>query len=597
MKVPHFSRFIFLGIVFGVVGLAIVAQMVRIQSSSAADQLRAQSEMYQGEYRTVYPERGNIYDRWGHLLAGNETVYEIGVDLQMIGNRDADPEAIAATLASVLGTDYVTIRDAARRPYIEGQSVYAVLTDFVTPEKVDELLRIKKQYADQAANARRSKKPNPTLNALTFTPHLKRSYPEHTLASNVLGFFSYLDRDKGRGYFGVEEKYNDLLAGTPLKVYIPFDPNEAQDIPEVPPGSSLILTIDREIQTSVEKILDEALVSTGAEAGTIIVTDPKNGEILGMATTPRLDLNEYWKYAELFPNPTPYNRAVGTTYEPGSVFKVLTMASALDNGSVTPETPFLDTGVFEIGGAYVHNWDGGAWGPQDMVGCMQHSLNVCLAWVASQLGPTNFYNYLQTFGIGHTTGIDLAGEATYPIRLPGDGQWLEMDLGTNSFGQGIAVTPIQMVMAVSALANEGKMMAPHMLHAMVNNGRQYDTPPQVVGTPIKPETARTITQMLSRSLESESSDALIEGYRVAGKTGTAEIPTEYGYSSDLTNASFVGWGPIDNPRFLVYVWLERPRASIWGSVVAAPVFRDVVKSLVVLMDIPPDEIRQQLNGQ
>jgi cell division protein FtsI/penicillin-binding protein 2 len=232
-----------------------------------------------------------------------------------------------------------------------------------------------------------------------------------------------------------------------------------------------------------------------------------------------------------------------------------------------------------------------------MVGCMQHSLNVCLAWVADQVGPTDYYKYIQSFGIGHATGIDLAGEVTSPIRLPGDGQWIMMDLATNSFGQGIAVTPIQMVMAISALANDGKMMAPHILRAMVDNGRQYNTTPQVIGTPIKAETAKTLTSMLSRSLEEESSDALVPGYRVAGKTGTAEIPGPTGYSSDVTNASFAGWGPIDDPKFLVYIWLEKPRTSIWGSVVAAPVFSDVVKSLVVLMNIPPDSVREGMSSQ
>jgi hypothetical protein len=146
-------------------------------------------------------------------------------------------------------------------------------------------------------------------------------------------------------------------------------------------------------------------------------------------------------------------------------------------------------------------------------------------------------------------------------------------------------------------ANDGKMMAPHILRAMVDNGRQYNTTPQVIGTPIKAETAKTITSMLSRSLEEESSDALIPGYRVAGKTGTAEIPGPTGYSSDVTNASFAGWGPIDDPKFLVYIWLEKPRTSIWGSVVAAPVFSDVVKSLVVLMNIPPDSVREGMGSQ
>jgi len=232
-----------------------------------------------------------------------------------------------------------------------------------------------------------------------------------------------------------------------------------------------------------------------------------------------------------------------------------------------------------------------------MVGCLQHSLNVCLSWVATQLGTEKFYQYLDAFGIGHRTNIDLAGEEVFPLSEPGDPMWYQVNLATNSFGQGVAVTPIQMVMAASSLANDGKMVSPHVLKAYIQNGQQYNTAIQVVGNPISAETAHTITKMLETSLQQESSDALVEGYSVAGKTGTAEIAVNGQYSSNQTNASFVGWGPTDDPQFLVYVWLEKPSSSIWGSVVAAPVFRDVVKQLVVLMNIPPDAERLSLKGQ
>jgi cell division protein FtsI/penicillin-binding protein 2 len=442
----------------------------------------------------------------------------------------------------------------------------------------------------------------PSLDGVILTAHLQRSYPEGSLGSNILGFYTLetsedsktADRHEirvGHGYYGVEEKYNELLAGTPIDVRVPLDPNLVGDIPQIPPGSDLILTIDREIQASMEKVIDKHVKSSGAVSGTLIVLDPKNGEVIAMANSPRLEPNKYWEISEIFENAAFFNRAVSTTYEPGSVFKVLTMASALDSGTVTPETPFLDTGEFEIGGAIVRNWDGNAWGEQNMIGCMQHSLNVCLSWIAKQMGPKIFYDYLQRFGIGHITGIDLANEAVFPLRTPDDGLWYDVDLATHSFGQGLAVTPIQLASAISAAANDGKIMAPHILKAMVSNGRQYNTTPQVIANPIKPETARTLTEMLATSLEEESSDALVYGYRLAGKTGTAEIPTPYGYSMGVTNASFVGWGPADDPKFLVYVWLEKPKTSIWGSIVAAPVFAEAVQELVVLMNIPPDDIR------
>jgi cell division protein FtsI/penicillin-binding protein 2 len=396
---------------------------------------------------------------------------------------------------------------------------------------------------------------------------------------------------------GVEEKYDNILAGVPVTIKVPADPRQMVDYPSIPPGQTLILTIDREIQASIENILDNALTSTGSVSGTIIVMDPKTGEILAMSSTPRMNLNDYTKVTEIFPGETPFNRAISQAYEPGSVAKILTMSSALDNGTVTPATTFLDTGVFYVGGIPIYDWDRGAWGWQDMTGCLAHSLNVCLAWVSTQMGADPFYAYMQRFGLGHLTGIDLAGEVPGRLKLPGDTDWYKVDLGTNAFGQGVAITPIQLVMAASALANNGQMVYPHVLYAQLRDGHQSNMSPQVVGTPIKAETAHTITTMLYNSLKSESSPALLDGYSIAGKTGTAQIPTSYGYDPDNINASFIGWGPVDDPRFLVYVWLEKPQSNKAASVVAAPIFKQVIEKLVVLMGIPPDAVQLQSNGQ
>ena len=587
------SRHAIVGGTLTLAGLFIFVWMIRIQTSESAQLLRDRAEAYYTYTRkTVYPERGNIYDRWGHLMAGNTEVYELGVDLRYL----EDSQTVAMNVSSVLGLDFEEIHAALTIEFDPEKPAYVVLSKSVTPEQVAEIQTLSQQLEDRAALMPEKKQSSmPSLSGLLWTPNLQRSYPEQSLGSALLGFYPYRDRETGRGYFGIEEKYNHLLAGSPVEVLVPNDPYLIDEMPSIPPGASLMLTIDREVQKMVEEMADQAMQENGAESVTIIVMDPRNGEILGMATTPRLDPNRYWEYAEVFPNPTPYNRAIGQTYEPGSVFKIFTMAAALDAGVVTPETEFLDTGVINVGGIPIYNWDRGAWGPQTMIGCMQHSLNVCLSWVAIQLGPTNFYSYLQRFGIGHKTGIDLAGEVNWPLSVQGDPNWYPVNLGTNSFGQGVAATPIQMITAASAIANNrGQMMAPHVLRAVIENGEQYNNPPQVIGTPISAETARTLTDMLAISLEEESSVALVEGYRMAGKTGTAEIPGPGGYLSNLTNASFVGWGPVDDPRFVVYIWLEKPSSSPWGSVVAAPVFSEVVSKLVILLDLPPDEIRQQL---
>jgi len=565
-------------------------QMIRIQTSTHAKTLDKWATTYGNEVRTIQSERGYIYDRGGHLLAGNKEVYEIGVELQYARN----PVAIATAMASLFGFDYNEVLTLVSTPYDASGSVYVTLANFITADQIDQLSVLKQQYED--ANPYGEDSLLPSLRGLVWTPHLQRIYPEGTLASNVLGFYTYYDRDKGKGYFGIEEKYDDILSGIKQKVVIPLDPYEMQEIPTAPAGASLILTIDREIQRTVEKVLDQAVKKNGAKNGSIIVMDPKTGDILAMASTPRLDPNAYWDYENLFPGGTSYNMAVSQVYEPGSVFKILTMASALDAGAVKWDTPFNDTGIIEVGGWPIYNWDRGAWGQQNMIGCMQHSLNVCLSWVALQTGPEKFYEYLNKFGIGHRTNIDLANEEVYPLSEPGDPTWYSINLATNSFGQGVAVTPVQMIMAASAIANDGKMVAPHVLHAYIQNGQQYNTNTQVVGMPITKETSDILTEMLAISLEQEASDALVEGYRVAGKTGTAEIAVNGQYSSGATNASFVGWGPVDDPQFIVYVWLEKPKSSIWGSVVAAPVFRDVVKQLVVLMNIPPDDLRKSLQA-
>ena len=563
--------------------VAILARMVYFQVSPQRDIFREQKTIYDGVYREVIPARGQIYDRWGNLLAGNTTVYQVGVEL----GPYTDAAGIAQALHSVLDLKYNEIFNLASQPASE-TAVFQVLVDSVTPEEV---LAIK-AFGQGSAEEETLVASN-SLSALVFTPHLTRSYPEHDLASNILGFVGGNDT----GYYGVEEQYDELLAGDPQTVWIPEDPDQVEDLPQIPPGASLILTIDREVQAMVEELLSAAVKRNGAASGTIVILDPENGEILAMASTPRIDLNTYWDYLEIISGTTPFNQAVSNAYEPGSVFKVLTMAAALDSGSVDPQTEFVDTGSIEVGGVLIRNWDWGAWGPQDMTGCLQHSLNVCLAWIATEMGPQTFYEYMSGFGFGHTTGVDLAGEVSGRLKLPGDPDWFPSDLGTNSFGQGISVTPLQMLMAISALANEGKMMAPHILLGMIDNGRQFNPTPQFVGQPISAETAALLTDMLSNSLENEASVALVPGYRMAGKTGTAEIPTPYGYTSNRTNTSFVGWGPVEDPQFLVYIWLEKPTSSIWGSEVAAPIFSQLVQRLVVLMDIPPDEIRLGMSGQ
>jgi cell division protein FtsI/penicillin-binding protein 2 len=563
----------------GFIALVIIIQIVRIQNSSEAAIFRQRASNYAYELKTYYPDRGEIYDRNGHLLAGNTIVYEVGVDL----NAVQDANAIATAISSELNMDYAFVINAIQDPG-EGIS-YVVLADYVDSENALNLQALKKALNDQAGEGVAG-----GLVGLEFKSHPHRSYPERSLGSNILGFVNR----EGLGYFGVEEKYDALLAGSPVQVLVPTDPNKAFEIPRVPDGTTLVLTVNRDLQAATERILDESLANYGAQSGTIVIMNPTNGEILAMAVSSRMDLNQFWNYGSIYNTASQFNPAISTPYEPGSVVKILTMAAALDSGSVVPGTTYLDTGAILVGGATIQNWDQNPWGLQDMTGCLQHSLNVCMAMLSTTMGATNFYSYMDNFGFGHLTGVDLAGEAAGRLKLPGDTDWYPVDLATNSFGQGITSTPIQMMAAVSSIANDGRTVMPHVLSAMVRDGRQYNVPAQFAGTPISESTANTLSGMLAVSLESEGSLALVPGYRVAGKTGTAQIPVNGFYDSTQTNASFIGWGPVDAPEFMIYVWLERPTTSIWGSETAAPVFAEVAQKTILLLDIPPDSIRQQI---
>lgn len=592
MKLKTDGRFNLIGAIGTFVCLLMVFQLFNIQNSNEYIALSEWAdEQFTYEKKTVYPERGNIYDRWGHLLAGNEEVYEVGVLLQYVMN----PTSIADTLSVIPEVDYETALGTASLDYGNGKNIYGIIADFLPGGVVDALSKIKDEY--EMLNPGGEDPDQPSLRGMVWYPHLKRAYPENTLASNILGFYKFRDRKNGEGFYGVEEYYNDILSGPPVTIEIPLDPYMIEETPTLPSGDSLVLTIDREIQAMVEEKLDQAVEDFEAKSGTVIVMNPTNGEILAMASQPRINLNQYWVYEEELEDTTPFNLAISETYEPGSVFKVLTMAAAIDSGEVDEKSEFDIGPYFEYYGSYIYNWNRKGWGKQDILGCMQHSLNVCLSMIATDMGAEEFYSYMQAFGIGRRTNIDLGGEEIWPLSMPGDNDWYPINLATNAFGQGVAITPIQLATAISAIANDGKMMKPHVVKAIIENGEIYETTPQVLSVPVSEKTANTLNLLLAESLEGgEGSLALVDGYRIAGKTGTAEVPVEGEYDESLSNASFVGWGPVDDPQFLVYIWIEEPDPEIgyWGSYVAAPVFRDIVEELVVMLDIPPDSVRQSL---
>lgn len=582
------SRILLVMAVMALVAVGLVVQMVRVQFGPFAPIFAEREQVSRGLVEKVLPSRGLIYDRDGALLTANKTIYYIEVDIPQL--TPASRSEIAITLSQALDLPEGDLTEQLTHDWA-AQGLFRVRLTFENEAGNRWPITIDQVMADVLEDLSNDLD-GPDLSGMWLVPEQRRIYPSGAIAGHILGFVN----DEGKGFFGVEGYYDEWLAGKPITIERPLIPPEAELQPNPPAGVNLVLTIDLQVQQMVEKMLSEAVEWSQAESGEIIIMDPRNGELIAVAIWPALDPNNYERWlVDQEGRRKVINPVVAGVYEPGSTLKVLTMSAAIETEVVAPEDVFVDTGEIEVGGHKIHNWDGEAWGPQTMVGCLQHSLNVCLAYVAAEkLGASKLYPYLEQFGLGQLTGVDLAGEIAGQLRTPGHPEWTESDLGTNSFGQGLSVTPIQLMAAVGALANEGVMMQPHVVRQVVSPQGVYWPGETVLGRPIEPETAQVLSSMLSQSVDEETRYAEVVGYELAGKTGTAQIPTEYGYDPYKTIASFVGWGPVEAPQFVVLVRLDKPTISPWGSVVAAPVFQRVVERLVVMLEIPPQGSEAQL---
>lgn len=513
------------------------------------------------QHVVAQPDRGAIYDRNGSVLAANGADYQVGASPSLVTR----PDEVATTLAPILGRNRLDL--LAR---LESKAPYVTLAGRIGEDEADAI----RAYG---------------FNGLQIDPLPRRLYPQKELMCQVLG---YTDFD-GTGGSGLEGYYQRELAGEAASARVNISPLTEQLGVIAREGADIVLTIDRSVQQTVEQHLQRAMRDYQAESGTIIVMDPRTGAILAMASAPCYDPNEFYNVAEgKFLNP-----AVSRQYEPGSVMKLITMAAALDSGTVTPQTTYHDSGVIQLGGYPLYNWDRGAYGTVDMTTLLAQSLNVGAATLAVWMGSDVYYNYMERFGFGRRTGIDLSAEAAGMLPLPGSSMWTETNLGTNSFGQGIATTPLQMIASISALANEGYLMQPYLVEEIRHDGRVYTHEPTVLSRPIRPETARQITAMSVNAVRTEMLGAHVPGYTIAGKTGTSQIPENGIYHPTDTIASFVGWLPAEAPEIAVIVKLDRPRVSPWGSLTAAPTFAALASDLVVMLNIPPDEVRLRADIQ
>ena len=414
-----------------------------------------------------------------------------------------------------------------------------------------------------------------------------RDYPEASMAATLLGFVGNDSAGNPKGYFGLEGYYDLELKGRPGVVKQEKDATGkpiligSYDEVEKRDGRDLILNIDRAVQKISEDALLEGLKKYGAASGEVVIMNPKDGAVIAMASLPSYDPARFRQFEESqYKNPV-----ISETYEPGSTFKVLVMAAALETHAVTPETKCTQCdGPLKIGGYTVRTWNNEYFGEPTMREVIEHSDNTGMVFVARKLGVSNLLDFLTAFGIGEKTGIDLEEESAQPIRKEED--WKEIDLATASFGQGIAVTAMQMVRAVSAIANEGVLMVPRVVRR-VEGEKTLEIEPKVSRRVISQETAHQMTEMMVNAVEQgEAKWAKPKGMTIAGKTGTAQIPVQGHYDNEKTIASFVGFAPIDNPKFVMLVKLREPQTSPWGSETAAPLWFSIAKRLFYYYSLP-----------
>jgi len=501
------------------------------------------------------PDRGAIYDRNGAVLAANTADYQIGVSPRLV----TESEEMATALAPILQQSRYEILGV-----LQSDQSFALLSGRVSAEVADLVRAL-------------------PYEGLQIDPLPRRFYPQGSMLCHTLG---YVDFD-GNGGSGVEGYYQRELAGEAASAVVNISPLTSQQSVIAHEGADLVLTIDRSLQHTVETHLQNALEEYRAVSGSIIVMDPHTGAILAMASSPCYSPAEFYDTdPKLLLNP-----AVSQQHEPGSVMKLVTMAAALDSGVVTPQSTYYDAGVLEVGGHKTYNWDRSAPGTTDMTTLLARSLNVGAATLATMMGPEVYYDYLQKFGFGQPTGVDLMSEAAGTMPLPGDELWTESFLATNAYGQGIAVTPLQMITAASALANNGTMMQPYIVQEIHGENGTFVHEPTVLGRPISPEIAAQVTAMATTAVTREVYEAQVEGYTIAGKTGTAQIAENGIYLPDDVIGSFIGWLPAESPEIIVYVKLDRPQTAPWGSQTAAPAFADLADELVVMLDVPPDTVR------
>lgn len=427
---------------------------------------------------------------------------------------------------------------------------------------------------------------------LGFSEKSYRFYPEGSLGANLLGFVGFVgDQEKGR--YGLEEYFDQELFGRPGSIKIERDArgqaiiiNDREYLkPEN--GADIILTINRSIQFTACKKLNEAVEKFGADGGSIIIMEPKTGAIIAMCSNPDYDGNEYQKAKDIkvFTNP-----AVFSQYEPGSIFKVLTMAMALDQEKITPQTTYDDTGQIKIVNYKIENSDHKANGVQTMTEVLEKSLNTGAIFAMRKIGPDLFSDYVKEFGFGEKVGLELTGESKGDIKNLLNKPVHELYAATASFGQGLSVTPLQMVSAFSVIANNGILMKPYLVKEIIKpDGAKIETSPKEIRRVISEKAATMLGGMMVNVVENgHGKRAAVKGYYVGGKTGTAQVANRGGYEKDINIGSFGGFATVADPKFVMLVRIDRPRNVQWAESSAAPLFGELAQYMLNYWQVPKE---------
>ena len=556
-----------------VLALMMVGLAVRLAQIQIGDHDRYIEEAAFTRYgvASVTAPRGAIVDATGYPLATSVDTWDIYLDSFLWRDRERASGA-AIALAATLGLDADEVLAAGTRQ-----------------DRGDVVLQRDLPYEAGLALDRSA------LWGVRALPSSVRIYPEGNLASQLIG---YVGLDSG--LWGIEADYDHELRGRPGQLVVESDPlgrpiaftQRAARPPEA--GGEVHLTIDRFVQAIAERHLDEALEQFEAPSGSIVVMDPRTGAILALASRPAtglapdsLELPQD-ELASLV-----RNRAVTDLYEPGSVFKTLTAAAAIDLGRVTPDSTYVDKGRVDVGGFEIYNWDFSSYGEVTVTELLQRSLNTGAVWLSEEIGPQDFYRYLSAFGIGELTHVGLSGEAEGIVRTPDDSDWYPVDLATNSFGQGLAATPLQVLTAVNVFANGGSLMRPYVVSRIVTDERVREFDPVTVRQVVSPATARTMARLMLDVVEGvQWHGARVPGYRVAGKTGTTIVSVPTGYDFDTTIASFAGFLPYEAPHISVLVKIDQPGGERnLGGEVAAPVFSRVAADIMEYLNEPATQRR------